>query len=344
VTTSPRALGAAGAIGCILALALCAVDARSALAGWLAGFVFFSAIPLGGLALWMMVRLMPGAWRAEAGPPSEMLSLLLPVACIAVLPILIGCHVLYRWTDMTGAEGFRGVYLSVWFFVLRAVVFLAVMLGFGFLMMTRRSWLLPLSAGGIIVFTLFDTTIMTDWLMSLDPDFDSSGFGLYALSIQLSIALMVLVIIRLTVHPVDARPELLGALMIVVLLCWEYFAFMQYFIIWSENLPKRVAWFKDRGTGVWAVAEYAFSLLDLVPTFLLFFAPIRRSRRWVLGLASAVLLAKAIEIVWIVFPSVDAAPAVGLAAAILALLGLLGLSRAFFAWMSSTRPAPQAGR
>jgi hypothetical protein len=335
-----RRLGLAGAVCCLLALALCATDARAALAGWLAAFVTLGAVPLGALALCMMVRLMPGPWGAEVGETGEMLATLLPLACLAVLPVLIGTHELYPWATGAADPGFRGVYLSVWFFCLRSVLFLAGALILAFLMMTRSAWALPLAAGGLIVFVLLDTTVVTDWLMSLDADFDSSGFGLYVLSIQMTIALALVVVIRLVAAPELARADLLGALMLVALLLWEYFAFMQYFIIWSENLPKRVAWFQDRGHGIWAAAEYAIALLALVPTFLLFFTAIRRSRAWLLAIAAAMLCAKTIEIAWLVFPAVDAPPTVEVAAMALAVLGLASLAAAFFGWMGRAQPAP----
>jgi len=335
-TRSQRLTGALGGGACLVALALCVVDARAALTGWLAAFVFWSAIPMGALGLRMMTRLMPGIWSGEVAPVAEMLSTLLPLAALAVLPVLIGSHALYSWTGET-AGGFRGLYLSTWFFALRSILFFVGTIVLGFLLATRPAWSMPLAAGGMIAFVLLDTTVATDWLMSLEPDFDSSGFGLYVLSIQMTIALMAAITIRLIAEAEPERPELLAALMLSVLLLWEYFAFMQYFIIWSENLPKRVAWFQERGRGGWAVAEYAIALLDLIPTVLLFFAPVRRSRLLLLGIAAAVLLAKAIEIAWLVFPASKAAPRVEWGSAILASIGLIGLSAAFFGWIGGAR-------
>jgi hypothetical protein len=334
--TRMPSMGTAGlfsAIGCAAALLLAALDATAAMAGWLAAFVVWSGVPLGALLLRLMTRVIPSAWREEVTPVAEMLVMLLPLTALAVLPVLIGSHVLYPWMTATATEGFRGVYLSAWFFDLRSILFLIGAIVLGFLMATRPGWSFSLAAGGLIAFVLFDAMIAVDWLMSLEPDFHSSGFGLYVLSIQASIGLMTVVVIRVVADPVNARPQLLGALMLTMLLLWEYFAFMQYFIIWSENLPKQVAWFQARGSGIWAAAEYAFCLLDLVPTFLLFFTSIRHSRRWLLAIALAVLLAKAIEVAWLVFPAMHGSLAVSVIAATLALLGLGLLSVAFLGWL-----------
>jgi hypothetical protein len=340
---SVRTAGLFGVIGCAAGLLLAALDAKAAAAGWLVGFVVWSSVPLGALLLRLMTRVIPGAWREEVAPIAEMLVMLLPLTAPAVLPVLIGGHLLYPWMTTAVGEGFRGVYLSAWFFDLRSILFLIGAIVLGFLMATRPAWSLPLAAGGLIAFVLFDAMIAVDWLMSLEPDFHSSGFGLYELSVQASIALMVIAVIRLVADPANARPPLLGALMLAMLLLWAYFAFMQYFIIWSENLPKQVAWFQERGSGIWAAAEYAFCLLDLAPTFLLFFTAIRHSRRWLLAIAAAVLLAKAIEVAWLVFPAVHPSLAVSTLAAILALLGLGLLSVAFLGWVGRGSRLPSPG-
>jgi hypothetical protein len=329
-----RTLGGIGAAGCASALALAGVDAKAAGAGWLAAFVFWSALCLGGLALRMMARLIPGPWSAEVGPTSEMLTALLPLAGLAVLPVLLGAHAVYPWTVEATLHGFRAVYLSIWLFSIRSISFLIGAMALAFLLATRPLWSMPLAAGGLIAFVLFDTAIMVDWLMSLEPDFHSSGFGLYAFAIQMSVALMAVAAIRLLADPAHARPELLGALMLTSLLLWNYLAFMQYFIIWSENLPKAVAWYQHRGAGIWSVAEVAIAVLNLAPTVLLFFSQVRRSRECLLAIAAAVLLARAIEIAWLVFPAVAAPLGLSLAAMILALLGLGLLSLGFLGWMA----------
>jgi hypothetical protein len=331
---SPRTLGLLGAAGCALALLLAAIDTSAAFSGWLAGFVLWSAACLGGLALRMMARLIPGAWRAEVVPTAEMLTTLLPLVALAVLPVLIGAHALYPWLADPTPGGFRGVYLSIWFFSSRSILFLVGAMALGFLLLTRPAWSLPLAAGGLIAFVLFDTAVMVDWLMSLEPEFHSSGFGLYAFSIQMSIALMIIAAIRLIADPTHAQTGLLGALMLVSLLLWEYFAFMQYFIIWSENLPKAVAWYQHRGNGIWSAAEYAIAVLNLAPTVLLVFAPVRRSRTCLLAIVAAVLLAKAIEVAWLVFPAVHASLALSLAAMMLAVMGLSLTSVGLLAWLA----------
>lgn len=311
----------AGAAACAVALLLAFADGKAALAGWLTGFAFWSGLPIGALGLLMMMRLIPGRWREELSHPAENMLVLLPLAILAALPILIGLATLYPWVDEANS-GYRAIYLSPAVFVLRTILFFACLVALALLLIVRPGWSAPVSSAGLVVYVLFTTTIAVDWLMSLDPSFHSSGFGLYVLSDQMTIALAVMIVLRLSSGASSEQPGLLGGLFLCALLLWAYFAFMQYVIIWSNNLPPSVEWYHRRGEGFWSAAEYAIAVLHLGPTFLLFFSPIRNGVRWLVALSFVVLVGKAIEIAWLVMPAAPAHATVGAVAALASMLGL----------------------
>ena len=85
-----RLCAAVGVVACAIALLLTFANGKAALAGWLTGFAFWSGLPIGALGLLMMMRLIPGQWREELSHPAECMLILLPLAAIAVVPILIG--------------------------------------------------------------------------------------------------------------------------------------------------------------------------------------------------------------------------------------------------------------
>jgi hypothetical protein len=329
-------------VGAAAAAALVLVglaEPRAALAGWLAALAAWSGVPLGALLLTMIAVLTPGRWREEVGAQARALLPLLPLAALAMLPVLIGMHLLYPWTQEPGR-----LYLTPAFFALRSVLFLTVFIAMAAVLLLRADWALPLSAGGLILFVLVDTSLAVDWLMSLQPDYHSSGFGLYVLAIQANAALAVIVLFRLRLA--DARPGLLGALLMTALLTWAYLAFMQYIISWSDNLPEPVAWYRRRGAGIWSAAEFAIGALRLAPLILLLLNAVRENPRWLRGIAVATLLATAIETAWLVFPATGTAAGVGAATELLALAVLASASAAFYAWVArsgfllSRRSAP----
>jgi hypothetical protein len=333
--SSLRNLLLSGAIACGLALLLVAWQPKAALGGWLVAYVFTSAIPIGSLGLLMMMRLIPGAWGGELAPLAEGAVLLSAVAMVAALPMLLGLSVLYPWTAGVEPHGMRPIYLTSWFFVLRTALFWASVVVLAMLLLARQSWSTPVAAAGLILFVLLDTTVAVDWLMSLEPDFHSSGFGLYVLSIQMTVALCALTVGRLLAGPPPERTGILGGLLLTALLLWTYLTFMQYFIIWSGNLPQGVRWYEARATSGWILVAQLVGLSQLLPTFLLLFPPVRHSPIWLLALCFLVLIGKALEISWLVLPATASG---SLLAPLAAFLALIGLGLLFLAGARVARP------
>jgi hypothetical protein len=320
-----------GLLLCALALLAALIDARAALAGWLAALVLVSSLPLGALCLLMMVRIIPGAWRAELTEPCNDAVALAPALVLVALPVVIGMPRLFPWFD-GGLDGFKALYLAPAFFVIRllAILIAAAVLG----MMLRLTASYRLAIIGLIAFVLLHGLLAVDLVLSLTPDYHSSGFGLYLLGLQMLTALSVLTLRRL---PHASDPSLLGRLMMTALLFWAYLSFMQYFILWSGDLVPGAKWFAMRGHGIWAIAEYLIAALRLAFGLLLFFPPIRASRPWLQRLSIATLVGTAIEAAWLVLPSAGASPAIGLPAYLLAAAGLILLA-------PSARFLPLAGR
>lgn len=305
-----------GLLFCALALLASLFDARAALSGWLAAVVLAGSLPLGALCLAMMLRIIPGPWRdALTGPCDEAMTLL-PALVVLALPVVIGMPWLYPWFD-GGLGGFKAVYLTPAFFGLRLLAILTGAAAFGFLLLASASQRLAIA--GLIAFILLHGVLATDLVLSLTPDFHSSGFGLYMLGLHMLTALSLLVLRHL---PETANPALLGKLLLTALLLWAYFAFMQYFISWSSNLPPGAKWFALRAHGVWAVAEYMMAALRLLPLLALLFPPVRSSPAWLAVLSVAILVGSVIEVAWLVLPSTGARPLIAIAGYLLALAGM----------------------
>jgi len=287
----------------VAALALGAAvapDSRALATIWLLAAVHWSSLPLGALCLLMMMRVIPGVWRVQLAPAAASVLLLLPLGLLMMLPILLSLGSIYPWAN-AHADGIR--YLAPLPFGARTLAFYAFAMAIAALLLLRPAWSFAAATGGLIVFVLADTLMAVDWVMSLDPEFHSSGFGLYFLSIQTTTALAALVALRLFLGTPVERISVLGALLLTAILLSAYFAFMQYIIIWSTNLPQGVAWYGRRSTGFGGGLLYAFGILQFVPAILLMFPPVRRNARRVGLLALALLAGKALEMAWLVLPA-----------------------------------------
>ncbi|MDY0884424.1 hypothetical protein ACFPL7_00430 [Dongia soli] len=322
----PRHFALAGICLCAAALLTMIFSKQDALAGWLVGLVFWSSLPIGALALVMMMRIIPGAWNDLLAVQGEVAVLLLPLAACAALPILAGLTALYPWSGADAASAFRAIYLTPLSFIGRTALFFLTSGAVAFLLLRMPRPAIFVAPVGLIALVLLDSLIAVDWVMSLDPAFHSSGFGLYILSIQMTMALACLIIARLMPGAEVERVGLLGALLLTALLLWAYFSFMQYFIIWSDNLSPNVAWYQRRGAGLWSLTEYAIGVLQLGPAFLLLFPITRQNRRWLVALSMIVLMGKALETAWLVLPDASGDARISIPAAILAITGLGFLS------------------
>ena len=303
----------------VLGLAAAAVAFPSAvLGGYLVAFGLASSLAVGGLLLALLARIIPGPWQQTIAPSATLLGSsgvwLIPL----VLPVLLGGGWIFPWMNDTGLVGFRAVYLSPVFFGARVVGFLLFV---AVLARLLPAWGRPFAIAGLIALVVYDGLFAVDAFMSLDPEFHSSGFALYILGIQALTAFAALIVIRL--HRSTSIQEakslvatrILGRLFLCLTLLWSYFFFMQYFILWSGNLPSGAAWFARRGEGMWRAAALFVAVTRLVPTALLLFGPIRRSRRWLMSFALATMAGSAVEFAWLVLPEFGGNVAVALISA-----------------------------
>lgn len=319
-------MAAAGAL-CLLGLLVCIVVGHAAWRGWLGAAFLCAMAPSGAVGLVMAMRLTPGAWAREATPFLAAEARILPLAAAAFVPVLIWLGSIYSWVGQKETTAFRAAWLSAPAFVATTVIWFLVLAVLWRLLSRRESgpWV---ACVGLVLFLAIGTFAATDWLQSLDPAFRSSGFGLYAIAMQMLAALALAIVIGLTSPARMQRQGVLGGILLTLVLFWAYLAYMPYFISWSADVPSAAVWYLKRGRGVWAAVAILVAVCRFVPMFLLLFGKVRNDRRWLLGVASAVLFASIPETAWIVLPAAPGAPradAWTALAFVLSAVGLMGL-------------------
>jgi hypothetical protein len=284
---------------CAMALLLILAAPADGLRAWLAAAFLWSGLPFGSLGFLMVIRLVGGRWDQALPVYFEAGALTLPIAFAALLPPLFGMRVLYPWVD-AALSGFKGWWLTPLPFVLRTLL---LFLGAGlalWALVTRRGSALAIASAGLLFLVPILTLVLVDWLVSLDAQFHSSGFGLYALSIQFTVALMAAVWLLLGRQP--EQTAALAAIMITLILVWLYLAFTHYIIIWSGDLADVVGWYKDRGRGGWGLAYTLAAVIEAVAFLILIFPKPRRSASVLRAIAAAMLFGKLVEAAWLVLP------------------------------------------
>jgi hypothetical protein len=319
------------------------VAPRLLLAAWLAAWWWCLGLVLGCFVNAWMSRLSGGRWGEPQCAAALLLARAMPWLLAALLPVALGHALLYPWADPSGAwlqsyarPGFVRSWLSSPFFLARLVVY-----AIGWWWLTRPASLARKgrAAASLIVHTLLTSLAAVDLLMSLLPGWYSTAFGLVVLSVQaLSGAAIAMLLARPAVlagtqggagEQVPLSRDL-GNLMLMWVMTWAYLGFMQFLIIWSENLPHEVAWYVPRLQTGWVRVAVLLVFMQLVVPFLaLLFRGVKDRPRRLAWVAVLLLAATALDAAWLVLPSVDAHTLQGwwllpglLAGAVLLLLGL----------------------
>jgi hypothetical protein len=284
----------------VVAWILMAALGLQVMPSYLAAWLFCLALPLGALPVVMLLELV-GVTDWAVLPPLRRILLLQPAASLFAIPVLLGAGTLYH---RAAAASPPGRWMATGPFDARMVASLLAWTGLALLFarQPRGGPRQGIAALGLCLHLVIGTLAALDWVMALDPGLNSSAFGLIAISMQVSTALCVAVLVlALRSHgralPTEATPLLLTALG-----AWMFLHFIQFLVIWSGNLPKEIVWYQHRIGGLGATALwFGFTAAILTLAALL---PRRFSRTpWVLAsVAVMLLLVHLVETLWLVTP------------------------------------------
>ena len=326
--TRDRALliGLVGLAGCIAGLF---IAPRDTIVAWLVAWLGWGSIPIGSLALLMLVALIPGTWRELYVPPLTLGTSLMPLVAVAMIPLLVGVALIYPWSNPavgSAFAGFKGAWLTVTFFVVRAVVYLVVLSLFAWGLLAVREELRPrIAAIGLILYALIGSLIGIDFAESTEPNFHSSIYGLLALTNQWLAGISFAILVGLWTSRGRA-PRAAAGVLVTAVLMWGYMHAMQYIVIWAGNIPREAHWYLERGRHGWgALAAILYGLQGLFVFGALLSPSVRSSRHAMMALAALTLMMRLIENAWLVLPGLPGltlAVAPLILAASMAILGL----------------------
>jgi hypothetical protein len=340
------------------------LDRRQFFHSYLFAFSFWSGISIGSLALLMLQHLTGGGWGLVIRRVLEASTRTLPLVLILFVPIVLGAHSIYSWTDPHELEKHpvlieKSKYLNLSFFTLRAAIYFAIWLAFAFLL-NRWSLLQDrtadgqwgkrmrvLSGPGMVLFVFTVTFASIDWFMSLDPLWSSTIYGFifvasWALSaLAFTIAVMAALSKHQPMNNVVAQLHFhdLGKLLLALVMLWSYFAFSQFLIIWSGNLPEEIGWYLPRIHGAWGVIALAVVILHFAFPFLFLLSrSFKRNAGKLVIVAVLILVMRLVDLFWMIAPSFTHEHFHISWMDLVAPIGIGGLWLAFFARELSRRP------
>ena len=320
-------VGVLGAIGIAIGMI---VDTERAFAAYLAAWTAVATIAVGGLAMLLIGYAANAKWPSTIRRPSEAVALgVTPIALLAI-PLLVWPEHVWPWVHPSAADAHavevKKAYLALPFFIPRSVLYLALFVVAAELLRrwSRRrdttptptldrerafsSAMLPL-VGLALTFGAFD------WLMSLQPDWWSSGFGLYVICAALLSGLAMIVVLAWRGQVRGELPltgqhfHAMGRLLHAYVILWAYIAYFQAMLIQIANRPSEARFYVERSYDGWrVVTAIMLVLLFALPFPLLIPRRLKRRSGYVAFIAILLLAGHYLDFWWLVVPRVSAAP------------------------------------
>ncbi|HUR22189.1 MAG TPA: hypothetical protein VMZ90_15340 [Vicinamibacterales bacterium] len=320
--------GAIGIAATVLGFFL--ADRSQFFQSYLVAYLFWLGISLGSLLLLMVQYLSGGAWGLVARRIFESGARTLPLMAILFLPIAFNLQTLFAWARPEAMADeviqSKAAYLNPQFFYIRAVIYFLIWIALTTILtrwskaqdesapvppgpMDRRFRVL--SGPGLVVTILAITFMSVDWVMSLDPHFYSTIFGILTLGgAGLSTLAFTILVLQGLSHTTPMsqvatteRFHDFGKLMLAFVMLWAYFNVSQLLIIWSANLPEEIPWYIERLRGPWMPWSWLVLLGHFVlPFVLLLSRDIKRQSSILAKVAYFVLLMRLVDFIWTVGP------------------------------------------
>jgi hypothetical protein len=315
--------------GLILGIIGFFTDQHRAILNYLMAYMFILSIGIGSLLLIALEYVGGADWSVPIRRVVEFLSSIIIFLPILVLPLIFSIHDIFHWAhkDVVVTDAIlkgKSPYLNETFFIIRVFAVLAIWGLFYFLLirnsneqdksrdqsLTKKN--IILSAIFIPVFAITITITAVDWLMSLEPHWFSTIFGVYffASSVVASLAAITLFVVFLKekgyMHPklVDDHLFSLGALQFAFINFWAYIAFSQYLLIWYANLPEENFWFLHRWQNGWQYLSILLIITHfIIPYAALLSQPSKMDPKRLKFVSIWILFAHFIDLYWLVMPN-----------------------------------------
>jgi hypothetical protein len=356
----------------VIGIAVCVLGAGFNLdqfwKSYLLGYVFWAGIVLGCLAILMLQHMSGGAWGLVIRRLLEASTRTFPLVALMFLPVAFGVRSIYIWAQpvaldapeaLKHALAHKAPYLNVPFFLARAVFYFAV---WNLMAYFLNKWSLEqdraghrpitsklqaLSAPGLVLYGLTVTFASIDWLMSLEPQWFSTMYGILVMGGQglSAMAFIIAVVVLLArFQPLSEviKPKHLhdlGKLMLAFLMLWAYFSFSQFLIIWSGNLPEEIPWYVRRLQSSWKWVGLSLVVLQFaLPFALLLSRDLKRNARRLVVVAIAIIVMRFVDLIWMTGPEFHEGAFRIHWMDVIMPIGLGGLWLAFFAYQLKSRP------
>lgn len=302
---------------------------------YLFAYIYWLMIPLGCTAILMMHHLTGGWWGYPIRRLLEAGTRTFGVMALLFVPIVIWMKQIFPWVNPSEEWShdpnyhFKLAYLNPNFFIVRAIIYFAILMGLAhFLNKWSREqdssgdpclakYLEGISGPGLILWGMAVSFAMIDWVMSLEPKWFSTIYGMIFMIVAALTAMSFVIFvlrrltddergkqIRETVTPGQFND--LGNLMLAFTMLWAYLSFSQFLIIWSGNIKDEIPWYMTRAFGSWGKLAVVLIVLHFaLPFLLLLQRNIKRRVHRLSAVAAMMLILSVVDVYWLMVPAYE---------------------------------------
>ena len=320
----------------VISVLLAFKSAEEFFRGYLLGFMLWLGVTLGSMAILMIRHLTGGGWGMVIRRILGAAMRTLPLFIVLFIPLLFGLSRIYPWAmalDQVAEphihkhleeHPFVRSYLNPTGFAIRGFIYLVIWNVLSFLLslwskQTDRAGapdntqkFKAVAGPGLILYGFTISFAAIDWVMSLDPSWISTIFGLIILIGEVLSAMCFAIVVERILYNYKPMSDMLkpdfvhdhGKWMLAFTMVWAYFSFSQWLIIWAGNLPSEITFYVKRLNGGWGWIGLALVLFHFcIPFAILLSRPFKRNIRKLVWLAVWLMVMRFVDLFWIVEPN-----------------------------------------
>ena len=306
---------------------------------YLVGFMAWLGVALGSMAIIMIRHLTGGGWGVVIRRIQGAAMRTLPLLALLFIPIIsaVAQGRIYPWVmplDKIADSHIRehlekhafikDAYLNLTGFIIRAVIYFAIWNLISFLLSKwskegdspsapdNTAKFKAVSGPGLILYGFTISFATIDWVMSLDPSWISTIFGLFILIGEVLSAMCFAVVVERILVKYKPMSEMLtpdfvhdhGKWMLTFTMVWAYFGFSQWLIIWAGNLPSEITYYIRRINGGWGyIGLFVVIFHFAIPFGILLSRPFKRNIYKLVWLAAWLMLMRWVDLFWVIEPN-----------------------------------------
>lgn len=312
-------LNCLGIIGLLIWLVGFRINPTRSMYGYLFSFLSTISIPLGCMAFVLIQHSARVGWSVLLRRVAEFGMAVMPLFSVLFLPVLIFQHDIFAWGQLEHMDEIlikKIPYLNFKFFTARAILYFAAWncIAIWFYkksltqditgQTTKETWKwTPLA---LILFSITITFASFDWIMSLQPHWYSTVFGVYFFAgcflSGISFISIAGIVSNLPINKNHYHD--LGKFLFGFTIFWAYIAFSQFMLYWYANIPEEVEFYIKRLEHGWQFISWGMIVINFLVPFLLLMSRHSKRNKFILIFACVwIILAHSLDMYWLIIPA-----------------------------------------